>query len=229
MNKACALLVTLAAAAVCATGFALRNNPAPPRSAAIPSPASDPAQSERAFPDHPGLSVYSPGAGEQRSRNTDEFTTAGPSHAVQPGNAAAQFRPVSGGLTGDPPPGIDSGVAATRWNQPRAEAVQFQPAAIGAYNASKGLPAPRSVPIPLAFVPLPPGVAADNPRVAAAVQALQQNFVDAMGGPNQDPNDPAYYQRWITAQQNNDELYHLQIGDQAYLVEQIQINTHGGR
>jgi hypothetical protein len=228
MNKASALFLTLAAAAACATGFALRNNPAPSRSADAPSPASDPAQAQVAFPDHPDPSVSAPSGAEQGSRNTEE-STPGPSHAFQPGNAAAQFQPVSGGLTGDPSPGLDSGVAASRRNEPRAEAVQFQPAVIGAYNASKGPPAPPSVPIPLAFVPLPPGVAADNPRLAAAVQALQQNFVDAMGGPNQDPNDPAYYQRWITAQQNNDELYHLQIGDQAYLLEQIRINTHGGR
>jgi hypothetical protein len=230
-----ALVVTLAAAAACATGYALRENPAPSRSAAAPSPASDPAQAQRAFPDQQGLSVSTAGGGEQGARKTDEFATGGGrSRAFESGTAKAEFQHVSGGLTGDPAPGgdasagIDSGVGATRWNRPDAEAVQFQPGAIGAYNAAKGPPAPPSVPIPLAFVPLPPGAAADNPRLAAAVQALQQGFVDAMGGPNQDPNDPAYYQRWITAQQNNDELYHLEIGDNAYLLEQIRINTHGG-
>jgi hypothetical protein len=56
----------------------------------------------------------------------------------------------------------------------------------------------------------------------AAVRRLQQQFVDAIGGPNQNASDPAYSARWQTAQQESDDVLRAQLGDQAYLSYQMQ-------
>ena len=82
-----------------------------------------------------------------------------------------------------------------------------------------------SVPIPLAFRPLPPEAAAANPELTPAVQDLQQDFVQAMGGPNQDPNSPEYLQRWIAAANRLDDQYHVLVGDSIFLAEQMQTNS----
>jgi hypothetical protein len=56
----------------------------------------------------------------------------------------------------------------------------------------------------------------------AAVRQMQQQFVDAVGGPNQDPSDPNYAARWHTAQQDADEALRAQLGNQAYLTYKMQ-------
>ena len=61
-----------------------------------------------------------------------------------------------------------------------------------------------------------------TPNQKAAVRQLQQQFVDAIGGANQDPGDPAYAARWQTAQQNADDALRAQLGTQAYLTYQQQ-------
>ena len=55
-----------------------------------------------------------------------------------------------------------------------------------------------------------------------AVRQLQQQFIDAVGGANQDPADPAYAIRWHTAQQDADDALRAQLGNQAYLAYQQQ-------
>ena len=89
---------------------------------------------------------------------------------------------------------------------------------------SAQVPVPQAR-LPLVFNPLPPAVAAAKPQLITAIQALQQNFVDAIGGSNQNPADPAYYQRWIAAQANIDAQYRLLVGNQAFLVEQMQASN----
>jgi hypothetical protein len=89
------------------------------------------------------------------------------------------------------------------------------------------LPVPGSASIPLAFQQLPAGFAAANPQVADALRGLQQQFVAAVGGgPDQNPNDPAYYQRWVGAEADIDEQYHLLVGDSLFLLNQIQVNSN---
>ena len=68
-------------------------------------------------------------------------------------------------------------------------------------------------------------MAAANPQLAGAVEGLQQSFVNAVGGPDQDPNDPAYYNRWMAAQKDIDEKYRLLVGNQAFLIEQMKVNN----
>jgi len=79
--------------------------------------------------------------------------------------------------------------------------------------------------MPLAFRQLPPALAATNPQMADALKTLQQSFVDAIGGSNQNPADPAYYQRWVAAQTNIDEKYRILVGNQQFLIEQMQVNN----
>jgi hypothetical protein len=62
--------------------------------------------------------------------------------------------------------------------------------------------------------------------VSAAEQAIldriQNNFVQAVGGANQDPNDPAYLERWQAAQQVSDAEYKKFFGGRAYVQRQME-------
>jgi hypothetical protein len=51
---------------------------------------------------------------------------------------------------------------------------------------------------------------------------IQNQFLDALGDPNQDPADPVYQQRWTDAQEIADEQYRLMFGWQA--LSQMQVN-----
>jgi hypothetical protein len=50
-----------------------------------------------------------------------------------------------------------------------------------------------------------------------AIDDLRTIFMQKIGGPNQDPNDPAYLSRWRTAQAEVDNLMQGMLGNQAYL------------
>jgi len=107
--------------------------------------------------------------------------------------------------------------------QSNQEEIQNQPATMQTSTLEQA-PVPQAR-LPLVFNQLPPAVAAANPQMANAIQALQQSFVDAIGGPNQNPADPAYYQRWTAAQAKIDAQYRLLVGNQAFLVEQMQVSN----
>jgi len=49
-----------------------------------------------------------------------------------------------------------------------------------------------------------------------AIQDLRKGFLEKIGGPNQNPNDPAYQARWRAAQAEADNLMQGMLGDQAY-------------
>lgn len=53
------------------------------------------------------------------------------------------------------------------------------------------------------------GLSDDQKQVIAQ---LQQQFIDAIGGPYQDPNDPAYLQRWQKAQPESDDMFKALLG-----------------
>ena len=80
--------------------------------------------------------------------------------------------------------------------------------------------------VPLAFLPLPPEVGAGNPQAGQVAQQLAQGFVDDIGGPNQNPNDPTYADRWSNAQEVSDQQYVAMFGAQAFLLKQQQINSN---
>jgi hypothetical protein len=205
--------IVLMPVAVLTAGYALIENPASGRIAAVPSRAAVPAQEEGAFSDESKLPVPASGSGEQVSGETQGSRGSEPSPGIQSSAATAQFQVASGGIDGDPPVGI----------QADAGTGPIQEASTGASSGAQG--APALAPIPLAFRPLPPEVATAHPQLAAAVRGLQQDFVDAIGGTNQDPNSAAYYQRWIAAQTSVDEQYRVLVGNQAFLSEQMTVNN----
>ena len=56
-----------------------------------------------------------------------------------------------------------------------------------------------------------------NDSQKAAIQQLQQQFVKDIGGPNQDPNNPAYLAKWQQAQSQSDTMLEYQIGYNPYM------------
>jgi hypothetical protein len=55
------------------------------------------------------------------------------------------------------------------------------------------------------------------------VTQLRDNFVKEIGGYNQDPNDPAYRERWQKAQAQSDEVLHAMLGNRAYQDYQLLV------
>lgn len=54
------------------------------------------------------------------------------------------------------------------------------------------------------------------PLQPAVAQKLQEQFVQEVGGLNQNPEDAAYRQRWLTATQHANDLLRAQIGWEAF-------------
>ena len=48
------------------------------------------------------------------------------------------------------------------------------------------------------------------------IKGMIAEFTEAIGGPNQNPNDPAYLERWRQAQRDFDELLMAKFGDETY-------------
>ncbi|MFZ4764874.1 MAG: hypothetical protein ACOYMN_07945 [Roseimicrobium sp.] len=61
-----------------------------------------------------------------------------------------------------------------------------------------------------------PGMMAVTPEQSAALGEMQEKFVADIGGPGQDPADPAYARRWRQAQTAADDLYRLRYGVDAF-------------
>jgi hypothetical protein len=57
------------------------------------------------------------------------------------------------------------------------------------------------------------------------IRELKQGFLDDIGGPDQDPTDPAYRERWLKAQAETDELLRGFIGLRAY--QQYELEASG--
>ena len=65
---------------------------------------------------------------------------------------------------------------------------------------------------PVVFQKVDPSSLNLNSDQVQAIQNLQQNFVDNIGGPNQDPNNPAYLIRWRQAQLEADNALRFILG-----------------
>ena len=51
---------------------------------------------------------------------------------------------------------------------------------------------------------------------ASAIEFIRAQFVTLLGGPNQDPADPTYFDRWTNAQKQVDEEFRSFLGEDAY-------------
>ncbi|MGO8677236.1 MAG: hypothetical protein ACLQVX_15365 [Limisphaerales bacterium] len=59
-----------------------------------------------------------------------------------------------------------------------------------------------------------------------AIADLRQRFVEALGGPNQDPAEPGYRERWLQSQAENDSLLRAMIGVRAWQDYQLAGRKH---
>jgi hypothetical protein len=75
----------------------------------------------------------------------------------------------------------------------------------------------RAPVLPLALNQVDLGGLGLDPEQLSAVAELRERFVDAVGGPNADPSDPAYAERWQKAQPENDLLLRGLIGINAFM------------
>ncbi len=62
-----------------------------------------------------------------------------------------------------------------------------------------------------------------NEQQIQTVHELRQTFVEAIGGPNQDPADPDYLQRWLKAQSDVDNLAKGMLGVMPWQTYQIAV------
>jgi hypothetical protein len=76
--------------------------------------------------------------------------------------------------------------------------------------------------LPLVFQNIDPSALKLDRQQVQAINELRQNFVDAIGGPNQDPQDPAYSARWQGAQPENDNLMLGSLGIMAWETYQVE-------
>jgi hypothetical protein len=86
---------------------------------------------------------------------------------------------------------------------------------------------PMPLPLPLAFLDPSPGIKLDD-RQVAAIDRLRQDFVDAVGGRGQDPNDPAYLPRWTRALPENDARLRFILGVEGYRQYMAQAMQEAG-
>lgn len=77
---------------------------------------------------------------------------------------------------------------------------------------------PRATPLamPLIFQQVDTATVNLNPAELQGIADLRQRFWNEIGGPNQDPADPAYHQRWQQAQPEIDNMLRGMIGKAAF-------------
>ena len=130
--------------------------------------------------------------------------------------------------------GNSSASGSMAWNANPAGAAGQNSAAqsVAAQNAlspnsgNQNSPAPqRDVRVPLAFQNVNTSGLNDNQQ--QAINQIQQNFVNAVGGQNADPGTEDYFNRWQDAQLRSDELMRIKLGGQAFLQYQLQAALQG--
>ena len=82
---------------------------------------------------------------------------------------------------------------------------------------------PTDIVMPLIFQNVDPQNLNLSPDQIQAIANLRQEFWDQIGGPNQDPNDPAYRERWEKAQPEMDSMLRGMIGTTAF--QRYQMNA----
>jgi hypothetical protein len=81
---------------------------------------------------------------------------------------------------------------------------------------------------PVAFVDPSPGQALTEEQVTE-FDFMRQEFVELMGGPNQDPADPQYLLRWEYAQQQLDDEFRAFFGVEAFNQQQLEAVSVAGQ
>jgi len=104
-----------------------------------------------------------------------------------------------------------------------ADLLGLQPAPVVAAS-----PHGKPVSVPLAFQSVDLSALNLNEDQRRLIASLRQDFLQQIGGANQDPNDPAYLARWQKAQPEMDNILKSMIGTSAFQNYQLQAanNAH---
>jgi hypothetical protein len=81
--------------------------------------------------------------------------------------------------------------------------------------------------LPLVFQDVDPAALKLNNTEVQAINGLRQKFMEQIGGANQDPNDPAYLERWQKAQPEIDSDMRGMIGVNAFQDYQLAARASG--
>jgi len=76
---------------------------------------------------------------------------------------------------------------------------------------------------PLVFQPVDLAALGFNDDQVSAVEQVRQQFIDAIGGTNQNPAASDYWQRWQQAQKTVDTLIRGQLGSKAYMQYEMAV------
>lgn len=88
---------------------------------------------------------------------------------------------------------------------------------VPASDVNPMLPPPALVSYPLVYQPVDSVAVNLTESQAQVVNNLRQEFVNNIGGTNQNPDDPAYLQRFLQAQGQSDAMLEAYIGYNAYM------------
>ena len=98
-----------------------------------------------------------------------------------------------------------------------ASEVSAEPTVAGPASARRQAAAARVPPrVPLVFQDLDPSALRLNSDQTQVIEDLRRSFSDAVGGPDQDPNDPAYLERWQKAQPEIDSELRGMLGVEVF-------------
>ncbi len=218
------LIGALGAAVTVAFGYAWVDNPIPAPVPAAFAAAASPARQEGGSSSSAAAADWPPGGGDSHSTIADSGTPARSWPGASSGPAAQAGAP-SYQEQARQAPLVESASNGSGVTAPGASGE----GALTDAGSAPLIPIPVSGQVPLAFRPLAPALSTANPQVASGLQTIQQNFVNAIRGQNQNPNDPDYAARWNAAELLSDEQYRLLVGNQNYLIEQESVVGKAGQ
>jgi hypothetical protein len=130
-------------------------------------------------------------------------------------------------MMGEQPPMADnSGSAQSSGSAPQQNAgTAVAGSSASMQDAAQNSPAaPASVPAyPLAYQNMNLDAIGFSATQKAAVAQAQQQFMNDVGDPNQNPSDPASLAKWQTAQSSADDTLRALLGTQAYMAYEQQL------
>lgn len=157
---------------------------------------------------------------------TDPTAEAEPSHVETPAAAMPKESSLASADTSIVAPAPSTPVSRAGAEAVAVSTVPSQivapPLARAVPSVGGGSPGNGETPMmnpPLAFTVDPKDL---TPEQQTALAKIQDQFLKAIGDPNQNPDDPAYGQRWMTAQEIADQSYRAYFGWTAFSQMQLE-------
>jgi hypothetical protein len=94
--------------------------------------------------------------------------------------------------------------------------------AVTSFRDRGKIPEESAVIMPLVFQTVASESLKPDEQQLRVLAGLRQRFQEEIGGPNQDPNDSAYRERWQAAQRTCDELVQALLGGEFYVNYQLE-------